>query len=112
MAIAVLIFRFLHLIGFASVFGGLFAQIKQPEKRVNAAMLHGGFTQVVTGIVLFFLQLSDVDHIKLGIKFVLLIGLLVIFLVNRSRELSKAAYFGSLALVLVITAIAVFWGGA
>jgi hypothetical protein len=112
MTVVVLVFRFLHLLGFASVFGGLFTQIKQSEKQVNAAMLHGALTQVVTGIVLFVLELSEIDHMQIGIKFVLLIGLLVLFVVNRKRTLSSLAYLTSLGLVVVITAVAVFWGGA
>ena len=43
---------FLHLIGFAALFGGLFVQLRSDARVVNAAMFHGILTQVLTGLLI------------------------------------------------------------
>jgi hypothetical protein len=43
-----LVLLFLHLVGFASLFGGLFVQIKAEPRVVNNAVLHGALTALVT----------------------------------------------------------------
>jgi hypothetical protein len=111
MDVVVVIFRFLHLLGFAAVFGGLVMQLGRQQWDVNSAMLHGSLFQLVTGLVLLFTQLSDVDHMKVGVKLLLLLGLLVFFFLKRRSGLSKAGFVSSLAAVVVIVGIAVFWGG-
>ncbi len=40
---------FLHLLGMASLFGGLFVQVRSDPRVVNNAIFHGILTQVVTG---------------------------------------------------------------
>ncbi len=75
------VFVLLHFVGFAALFGGAFTQLKGPKRVVNAAMFHGALTQVVTGIVLLGLQeMGDgpVNHMKLGIKFLVLVVIMVL----------------------------------
>jgi hypothetical protein len=69
---------FLHIIGLAALFGGLFVQIKSDPRVVNNAMLHGILTQLVTGLLLVgVLEGSDADvnHAKVGVK--LLVALVI-----------------------------------
>lgn len=113
------IFVFLHLVGFAALFGGAFAQVKAENKVINKAMLHGAWLQLVTGVVLVGLAearaaASDlsVNHVKIGFKAAILVAILVLVLGNRKKDaISPAVYWSVLALALVDAAIAVFVPG-
>jgi hypothetical protein len=101
----------LHLVGFASLFGGAFVQIKGPSRSVNAAMVHGALTQLVTGVLLVGLaEMADVDvnHIKIAVKLTLLVVIAVLVFMNRRKEsLPDAQFWAILGLTLVNTAVAV-----
>lgn len=107
------VFVLLHFVGFAALFGGAFTQLKGPKRVVNAAMFHGALTQVVTGIVLLGLQeMGDgpVNHMKLGIKFIVLVVIMVLVFLNRKKDnVSNGAFWSIFALTLANAAIAVFW---
>jgi hypothetical protein len=105
---------FLHLIGMAALFGGLFVQLKAAPRVVNAAMLHGILTQLVTGLLLVGLLESDeavvVDHPKIGVKLVVALAIGVLVWVNRRKpELPQGLFFGLLGLTVLNVGIAVFW---
>ena len=107
------VFVLLHFVGFAALFGGAFAQLKGPKRVVNAAMFHGALTQLVTGIVLLGLQeMGDgpVNHMKLGVKFLVLVVIMVLVLINRKKDnVTDGAFWAIFALTLANAAIAVFW---
>jgi hypothetical protein len=104
---------FLHFIGLAALFGGLFVQVKSQPRVVNNAMFHGILTQLVTGLLLVgLLEAGDdaVDHAKVGVKLAvaLVIGALVVL--NRKKQsLADGLYFGLLGLTALNIAVAVFW---
>ncbi len=108
-----MIFVFLHLIGFASLFGGAFTQIKGPNRVVNAAMFHGAILQLVSGLALqVMLELGDgpVPHIKLGIKLVVLIVIGVLVIMNRRKpNVADGPFWAIFALTVLNAALAVFW---
>jgi hypothetical protein len=108
-----LVLVFLHLIGFASLFGGLFVQLRAKPRVVNNAMLHGVITAVVTGLLLVgVLEASDagVDNVKIGVKSVVGLVILVLVVANRKKAaLPGGLYVGLLALTLLNVALAVFW---
>ena len=113
------IFVLLHLVGFAALFGGAFAQIKAENKVINKAMLHGAWLQLVTGVVLVGLAEAraaadalQVNHVKIGFKVVVLVAILALVLGNRKKEAIPAAvYWSVLGLALLDAAIAVFVPG-
>ncbi len=104
---------FIHLLGFASLLGGAFVQIRDDVVVVNAAMLDGAITQVVSGILLVGVVEGldePVDHTKVAIKFA--IGLLVAVLcwVNRRKEsVPRGLFLGLVVLTVANVAVAVFW---
>ncbi len=108
-----IVFRYLHLLGFATVLGGLIVQIGSKKRMVSSAMLHGGATQLVTGLALFFLTLSTVNHAKVMLKLVLLAVLMTLFILQRRSDsegsLSGRAFWIDTVLLLVIAGVAVFW---
>lgn len=106
-------FILLHFIGFAALFGGAFVQMKGPKRVVNSAMFHGALTQLVTGIVLVVINefgADPVNHMKVGIKLVVLIVIMVLVVMNRKKDTVMDGVFWSIfALTLANAAIAVFW---
>jgi hypothetical protein len=103
----------LHLVGFAALFGGLIVQARSAEPEVNAAMVHGALTQLVTGVALVALAelgQEPVNWLKFSIKLVITLFLVLITIRNR-RFLSIPRGLWALltGLTLVNAAIAVFW---
>lgn len=112
MEILRLILLFVHLIGFAALFGGAFTQIKGPRRVINPAMWHGALTMLATGLLLVAVrEMGDmgVNHIKIGIKLVVMIAVFCLVLFSRKKsELPAGLFFGILGLTAVNAAIAVF----
>jgi FtsH-binding integral membrane protein len=107
------ILLFLHFIGLAALFGGLFVQVKANPRVVNNAMLHGILTQLVTGLLLVGVlegMDKDVDNAKIGVKLVvaLVIGVLV-FLNRRKSALPNGLYLTLMGLTVLNIGVAVFW---
>jgi len=104
---------FLHFIGFAALFGGLFVQIRSDPRVVNSAMLHGILTQVVTGLLIVgVLEASDdgPNNAKVGVKLAVAVVIAILVIANRKKEsLHSGLYFGLLGLTVANVAVAVFW---
>ncbi|MBB1514083.1 hypothetical protein [Tessaracoccus sp. MC1627] len=102
----------LHFVGFAALFGGAFVQVKGPSRAVNAAMVHGVLTQLVTGLLLVGLaEMGDgeVNHLKVGIKLAVVVVIAVFVFMNRKKEtLSDGQFWGILGLTLLNVVVAVF----
>ena len=107
------ILLFLHLIGMAALFGGLFVQVKADPRVVNNAMLHGILTQVVTGLLLVGVlegMDEDVDNIKIAVKFVVALAIAVLVIANRKKPaLPSGLYLGLMGLTVLNVGVAVFW---
>lgn len=104
---------FLHFIGLAALFGGLFVQLKADPRVVNNAMLHGILTQLVTGVLLVGVLEADdaeVDNAKIGVKLLVALVIGVLVWVNRRKTLPTGVFMGLLGLTALNIAVAVFWG--
>lgn len=104
---------FLHFIGLAALFGGLFVQVKARPRVVNSAMFHGILTQLVTGLLLVgVLEAGDdeVDNVKVGVKLLVALVIGALVLVNRKKQaLPDGLYLGLMGLTALNIAVAVFW---
>jgi hypothetical protein len=113
MQLASQILLLLHLIGFAALMGGILIQLRSKEPEVNASMLHGSLTLLITGLALATLQEigpAPVNLIELAIK--LLITAIIVLLVVKNRKFATIprglwALIGGLT--IVNAAIAVVW---
>lgn len=82
----------LHIIGVASLLGGVLVQIpamKSGTARVIPAILHGAWTMLITGVILVGLQYplgNEVNNAKITVKLAILVAILVVALMNRKRE--------------------------
>lgn len=109
-----LLLRYLHLLGFAAIFGGWLVSLLKRKYDFNAAMLYGAATQLATGIVLYGLASADGDanHAKLGVKFLfaLLLAVMIAVPIWKKREKVAAGhFFATGALIAATAAVAVFW---
>ena len=104
---------FIHLVGFAALFGGAFVQVRDDVKVVNSAMLHGALTQVVTGLLLVGViegQDDPIDRTKVSVKLAVALVIAVLCWVNRRKEsLPNGLFLGVAVLTLVNVGVAVFW---
>lgn len=105
---------FLHFIGLAALFGGLFVQIKSDPRVVNNAVIHGALTQVVTGLLLVGLLEADADadvnHAKIGVKLLVALVITVLAFANRKKSsIPGGLFFGLMGLTALNIAVAVFW---
>ena len=107
--LAVHIFRFLHFVGLASLLGGLFVQIRASEKQVSSYVLHGVYTQLITGIVLLILTMADANHVKVTVKLGILLIILIISLIRRKSGLNTPLFVSLIGLTLLNVGLAVFW---
>jgi len=108
-----LVLLYLHLIGFAMLAGGAIAQYFSGKLRINAAMLWGSVTQLVTGIALAAPIRDDDDApapAKLAVKLVIAVLIFIMVFFSRKREnVAKGHFLAILGLTLVNAAVAVFW---
>jgi hypothetical protein len=103
----------LHLIGFAALLGGLLVQVRSKEPEVNASMLNGSFTLLLTGLALVTLEEigpDPINYVKITIK--LVITAIIVVLVAKNRKFATIPR-GLWALIGVLTianaAVAVLW---
>jgi len=104
---------FLHFVGLAALFGGLFVQIKSDPRVVNNAVLHGILTQLVTGLLLVGVlegMDKEVDNVKIGVKLLVAIVIAVLVFANRRKtSIPNGLFFGLMGLTLLNIGVAVFW---
>ncbi|HXH77049.1 hypothetical protein [Nocardioides sp.] len=113
MEILRLVLLFLHLLGFAALFGGLVVQARESQKSVNSAMRDGVGTAFLAGLLLVgVLEAGDgeVNHTKIGVKFVIGLVLLVLVMANaRKPTIPQGLWAGLLLLSVANVAVALFW---
>ena len=111
-----LVLLFVHVLGFAALFGGLVVQARDAEKTVNAAMRDGVGTAFLAGLLLVgVLESGDdpVNHAKIGVKFAIGLVLLVLVMANtRKPTIPQGLWAGLLLLSVANIAVAIFWSPA
>lgn len=108
---------FLHILGAAALVGGWLTTFRRPT--VSAWQHAGAWVQLVTGVLLVgLLEMDDsagpVNHVKIAVKLVILIGILVAAILGRRRVRRDQPVSTGIAhavggLTLVNIALAVFW---
>ncbi|WP_025134921.1 hypothetical protein [Leucobacter sp. PH1c] len=106
----------LHLVGFGAVFGSTLAQlsfVKAGRARITPGILHGATLLFATGLLLvasIYMLGGSPNNAKIGVKTLVLIGLIVVILVNRKKENVSGGVLGAIAgLSLLNVALAVLW---
>jgi len=113
MGIASQVLVLLHLVGFAALLGGYLVQLRAVEPEINAAMLHGSWAVLASGIALVVLVVLGpgvTDYAMLVIK--LLLAVVIVVLVAKNRKYARIPRgLGALigVLTLLAAAVAVLW---
>ena len=119
MTIARNIFLLLHVIGFLGILGALLSQIPKPQKRILGGAMHSALLSLVSGIALVGIRTSlhssdpgmwdEPNHIKVGIKFLILAVILVLGYKNVKKPVVSTKIWAimiALAVVNLVIALA------
>jgi hypothetical protein len=113
MQLAQQILVLIHLIGFAALFGGFLVQIRSKEPEINASMLNGSFTLLITGLALVALEEigpDPVNHVKIAIKLLITVVIVVLVAKNRKFAAIPGGLWGLIGgLTITNAAVAVLW---
>ncbi len=114
MEFARLLFLFLHLLGMGVLAGAFLLQRRvAPHGPLNSGWLHGGLLQLVSGIALVVVAEAGpdpVNHARVAVKLLVLLVILGVVITLRRRDSLPGWLAPALAgLVVVNTAVAVFW---
>ena len=108
-----LILRYIHLVGFALLFGGAVAQYLTGTLRINGAMLWGSVIQLASGLALAAPIRPEGEEPPVGklvVKLVLAIMIFVmVFFSRRRSEVNRGHFLATLGLTLVTAAVGTFW---
>ena len=102
----------IHLLSVIGILSLLLHQWNKSPRKLNPGILHAGLTALVAGIVMVGLHNSvepdeELNHIKVGIKFIILLVILVIGYTNvKKQELSKNVWVAMLGLTVTNIVIA------
>ena len=111
----------LHFIGLAALLGGFMTQMKalgEGQAKIVAAMVHGAWTMLATGLLLVGVRewmaamewAGELNHMKIGIKSLVLIAIVVLVLKFKKQEAVSAKIFGMVGLLTILNVVlAVFW---
>lgn len=103
----------LHFLGWAALFGGMVVQLREPAKRVNAAMRDGAGTAFLAGLLIVGVLEAGSDPVnnaKIGVKFVVGLVVLVLVMANvRKERLKDGVFYGILGLTVANMVVAIFW---
>jgi hypothetical protein len=108
-----LILRYIHLLGFALLFGGAVAQYLTGTLRINQAMLWGAVIQLASGLALAAPIQPEGEEPPVGKLIVkLVLGILIfvmVFFSRRRTEVNRGHFLATLGLTLVTAAVGTFW---
>jgi hypothetical protein len=108
-----LLLRYLHIIGFAMLFGGFLAQYLAGKLRVTRLMHVGFTTMFVTGLILAapFPSGIDLNYAKIGVKLgiAVLIGAALGTAARRGDRVSRGHFLSIGGLAAINAGVAVLW---
>jgi hypothetical protein len=111
------VFLVIHILSIVGGLALLFTALPKPKKSIHVGFLHSMLTALVTGIALVgvntSLHATDAvkyaapDHGKVGVKFLVLLVILVLTIMNKKKnEVSTGLWAGLIALTLANVFIA------
>ncbi len=113
MEIAKNLFVLFHFLGLASLLGGALVQVGNPAPKLTRFIRDGAYTQLLTGLILVvFAEMGTrpVNHIKIGIKLLVVLGVIAVILINRKKDgVTPGTLNSVLGLAVLNTAVATLW---
>jgi uncharacterized membrane protein YadS len=105
----------IHIIAILGILGLLLAQVPKSPRKLSAGVIHASLTALVAGIVMVGLYSEAkpdevLDHMKVGVKSVVLTAILFLGYKNvKKEELKSWVWATMLGLSVVNIIIAVGW---
>ena len=102
----------IHLLSVLGILVLLLLQLKKSPRTLSPGVLHAGLTALIAGIILVGLHNSvkpdeELNHIKVGIKFIVILVILVLGYTNvKKPELSKNVWLTMIGLTVTNIVIA------
>ena len=102
----------IHLLSVLGILVLLLLQLKKSPRTLNPGVLHAGLTALIAGIIVVGLHNTvkpdeELNHIKVGIKFIVLLVILVLGYTNvKKPELPKNVWLMMIGLTVTNIAIA------
>jgi peptidoglycan/LPS O-acetylase OafA/YrhL len=102
----------IHLLSVLGILALLLLQWNKSPRKLNPGILHAGLAALVAGIVLVGLHNNvkpdeELNHIKVGVKFIILLVILVLGYTNvKKQELTKNVWVTMLGLTVTNIVIA------
>ena len=102
----------IHLLSVLGILALLLLQWNKSPRKLNPGIMHAGLTALVAGIVLVGLHNNvkpdeELNHIKVGVKFIILLVILVLGYTNvKKQELTKNVWVTMLGLTVTNIVIA------
>ncbi|MCW4355243.1 hypothetical protein ONR57_18220 [Hoyosella sp. YIM 151337] len=90
-----------HIIGVVALLGGVLYQMKAMktgDARMAPGMLHGAFLLLISGVLLIGLNEAagnDLNHIRAGIKLIVLVVITALVYINRDEPRVSNALIGT-----------------
>jgi uncharacterized membrane protein len=106
------VFYVIHLLSVIGILVLLSHQWNKSPRKLNPGVLHAGLTALVAGLILVGLHNNvkpdeELNHIKVGIKFIILLVILVLGYTNvKKPELPKNVWLTMLGLTITNIVIA------
>lgn len=103
----------LHMIGMATIISiALYFMAKKDlsldlRKKLSLYLMSAAHTQLLTGFALFFLMLSEVNHMKIGIKMLLAIIIAITATLFKKKSAADEVPKSSLIIVILSSAITI-----
>lgn len=105
----------IHIIAILGILGLLLSQITKNPRKLSPGVLHAGLTALVAGVVMVGLYSEAkpdevLDHMKVGVKTLVLTAILFLGYKNVKKAELKSSVWGSmLALTVANIIIAIGW---
>jgi len=103
---------FLHMIGLAGIIAGFLMQLMTDNVKATKVLLHSALLQFVTGLLLVgvaeMADTADLNHVKIGVKLVIALGVVVVGVLNLRKPAKNLAIIAGV-LAIVNIGVAVFW---
>ncbi len=103
---------FLHMLGLAGIIAGFLMQVMTDNTKSTKVLLHSSLLQFVTGLLLVgvaeMADLTDMNHVKIGVKLVIALAVVVVGVLNLRKPAKNLAVIAGVLAVLNI-GVAVFW---
>jgi len=103
----------LHLVAFAALLGGALVQLRSRDPEINAAMLHGAWLALASGVALWVL--ADMFDVRVSLAAMVVktavaaVVTLLVILNRRFFSIPRGLLRLITLLVLAEAAISVFW---